>query len=88
LLGERLKLKSKIKKAERRKTRPPDATLVCFLGGVTYPELAALRFLLDKNILGLKGDSELLFATTSLLNGKLMIEQLIDISLGFNIKQK
>jgi len=70
----------------KEKTRAPEATLVFFLGGVTYPELAALRFLRDKNTLGLKSDSsELLFGTTSILNGESMIEQLIDHSLNVNL---
>jgi len=77
------------KKTERRKEKRSQATLICFLGGVTYPELAALRFLRDKNLLGLKSEtSDLLFATTSLINGKNMIEQLIDPHMGVNLKLK
>ncbi|CAF0812306.1 unnamed protein product [Adineta ricciae] len=48
------------------------ATLVVFVGGVTYGEIAALRFLADKN-------HDFVVATTHFINGKNLMKSLLDV---------
>ena len=47
-------------------------TLVFFVGGVTYAELAALRYLSSK-----QEGYEYVAATTSIINGSIIMESLI-----------
>ncbi|GCC24014.1 vacuolar protein sorting-associated protein 33A [Chiloscyllium punctatum] len=49
-------------------------TLVFFLGGVTYAEIAALRFLSQME----EGGTEYIIATTKLINGKSWIKSMMD----------
>lgn len=49
-------------------------TLVFFLGGVTYAEIAALRFLSQME----DGGTEYIIATTKLINGTSWIKSLMD----------
>lgn len=49
-------------------------TLVFFLGGATYAEIAALRFLSQME----DGGMEYVIATTKLINGASWIESLMD----------
>lgn len=49
-------------------------TLVFFLGGVTYAEIAALRFLSQMEDSGM----EYIIATTKLINGTTWIKSLMD----------
>lgn len=49
-------------------------TLVFFLGGVTYAEIAALRFLSQME----DGGTEYIIATTKLINGTTWIKSLME----------
>lgn len=49
-------------------------TIVYFLGGCTYAEIAALRFLETQS----EGQREFIIATTKLINGNTLVESIIE----------
>lgn len=53
---------------------PPRVTLVYFLGGCTYSEIAALRWLAQQE----NAPTDYIIATTKIISGKDLIESLID----------
>lgn len=48
--------------------------LVCFVGGITYAEIAAMRFLQSQA----GTDADLLFATTEFVNGTTLLQSFQD----------
>ncbi|XP_065831438.1 vacuolar protein sorting-associated protein 33A-like [Oscarella lobularis] len=78
-IDERQKLHPGIEK--RQGISPPSGTydnprliLVVFLGGCTFAEISALRFLAQQE----EGQTDFVIATTKLLNGKTLLETLIE----------
>jgi len=51
----------------------PRVTLVFFLGGCTYTEVAAIRFLAQQD----EGQREYIIATTQLINGNSLLKSII-----------
>ncbi len=64
--------RSKITHAEERVKKP--VTLVFFLGGVTYAEISALRYLSERD----NASREYMVATTQLLNGDTMLTEVME----------
>jgi hypothetical protein len=52
-----------------------DVTLVCFIGGITYAEISALRWLSQKTA---KGQKKIIVLTTSIVNGNTFVESLFE----------
>lgn len=70
--GARADVAERGEPSERRRV-----TLVCFLGGCTYTEISALRFL--KTVSGGRGQpEEFLIATTKIINGSKLVQQLYE----------
>lgn len=53
----------------------PDVTLVVFIGGITYAEISALRYLEQKT---LKAQKKLIVLTTSIINGNSFVESIFE----------
>ncbi|KAI5366253.1 putative sec1-like protein [Septoria linicola] len=73
---------SHARKTLRGSKEGPKVSIVFFLGGVTYAEIAALRFMneqLEKNNSGSSGGGrKIIIATTNLINGKRAIDVAVE----------
>lgn len=67
--------KQQIQQQQQQQQRSESkVTLVVFVGGVTYGEIAALRYLADQN-------NDFIIATTHFINGKSLMKSLLDVSI-------
>ncbi|CAF5121835.1 unnamed protein product, partial [Rotaria magnacalcarata] len=58
---------------QQQQSSESKVTLVVFIGGITYGEIAALRFLADQN-------HDFVIATTHFINGTNLMKSLVDVS--------
>lgn len=74
LFEDRQQLSTGVEQMVRDSDQPRSrVTLIFFIGGVTYTELSALRYLQQQE----EGQREFIVATTSIINGSSLVDQLI-----------